>query len=62
LYEENEIREYWILDPEREFALQFYLTDAGVYSPPALVMKEDSLESVVFPDLKVNLEEVFVGD
>jgi Uma2 family endonuclease len=62
LYEENEIREYWIIDPEHEFALQFHLTDEGAYSPPSIVVKEDLLYSVVFSDLKIKLEEVFVED
>lgn len=62
LYEESGIREYWILDPEHEYALQFHLTEAGVYSPATICVKEEVLISVVFPDLNVPLEEIFVGD
>lgn len=59
LYEENEIREYWIVDPERECAFQFHLTESGVYSPATIYVKEDVLECVIFPDLKVALEDIF---
>ena len=36
LYQENQVREYWILDPEREMSFQFVLTKNGVYGPPQL--------------------------
>ena len=62
LYEENEIREYWIFDPEHGYAFQFHLTKAGVYSPANIYVKDDILESVIFPDLKINLDEVFQFD
>ncbi len=59
LYEENEIREYWIVDPEHECAFQFHLTESGVYSPATIYVKEEVLECVIFPDLKVALEDIF---
>jgi Uma2 family endonuclease len=59
LYEENEIREYWIVDPERECAFQFHLTELGVYSPATIYVKEEVLECVIFPDLKVAMEDIF---
>jgi len=62
LYEENGIREYWIVDPEHEYAFQFHLTDAGVYSPATIYVKEDVLHCVIFPELKIPLEEVFQMD
>jgi Uma2 family endonuclease len=62
LYEESEIREYWIFDPERECAFQFHLTDAGIYSPATIYVKEDILNCVIFPDLNIHLEEVFRFD
>ena len=61
LYEENEIREYWIFDPEHETVHQFHLTDAGVYSPATIYINEDILDCVIFPDLKIELKEVFNG-
>lgn len=62
LYEENEIREYWIIDPDHECAFQFFLTDAGVYSPVTIYVKEDTLRCAIFPALEISLEEVFRFD
>ncbi|MBK9017510.1 MAG: Uma2 family endonuclease [Saprospiraceae bacterium] len=59
LYEENEIREYWIFDPERETVHQFHLTESGVYSPASIYVKDETLDCVIFPDLKISLEEIF---
>jgi Uma2 family endonuclease len=61
LYEENEIPEYWIFDPERETVHQFHLTEAGVYSPARIYINEDILECVLFSDLKIELLDVFVS-
>lgn len=59
LYEENGIREYWIIDPEHENAFQFHLTDEGVYSPASIYVNDDTFNSVIFPDLTIDLNEVF---
>ena len=59
LYEENGVREYWILDPEHENAFQFHLTEAGVYSLATIYVNDETLACVIFPDLAVPLEAVF---
>lgn len=59
LYEENEIREYWIFDPERETVHQFHLTEANTYSPATIYVKDEILSCVIFPDLQIPLEEIF---
>lgn len=61
LYEENGVREYWIIDPERETLLQFVLQPNGVYAPPAIFVSDEQAQSAIFPELKVNLEEIFVA-
>ncbi len=62
LYEENEIREYWIFDPEHQTAFQFHLTEAGVYSPATIYVNDDILDCVIFPDLKINMKDIFRFD
>jgi Uma2 family endonuclease len=59
LYEENGIREYWIIDPDHENAFQFHLLESGVYSPATIYVNDDILECVIFPDLKIDLNDVF---
>lgn len=59
LYEENSIQEYWIIDPEHENAFQFHLTDEDVYSFATIYVNDDTFNSVIFPDLMIDLNEVF---
>lgn len=59
LYEENGVREYIIIDPEHENAFQFHLTEAEVYSPATIYVDDEVLTSVIFPNLQLNLKEVF---
>jgi Uma2 family endonuclease len=59
LYEENGIQEYWIIDPEHENAFQFHLTGDGVYSPASIYVNDDTFNSVIFPILTIDLNEVF---
>lgn len=59
LYEENGIREYWIIDPEHETAFQFHLLENGLYSPASIYASDDTFESVIFPNLFVDLNEIF---
>lgn len=59
LYEENAVREYWIVDPEHENVFQFLLTEEGVYSPATIYVYDEQLNCAIFPDLKLDLREVF---
>jgi Uma2 family endonuclease len=62
LYEENLVREYWIFDPEHETVHQFSLTEAGIYAPPVIYIHEDILVSSIFPDLQLNLLDIFAAE
>lgn len=59
LYEENSIHEYWIIDPEHENAFQFHLTEQGIYSLPTIYVNDDTFNSVIFPSLTIDLNEIF---
>ena len=60
LYEENGVKEYWIIDFDHEQAFQFNLNkDGDIYEPPIIYVSDETLECALFPDLKIDLEELF---
>ena len=61
LYEENAVKEYWIIDADREQVFQFVLNDKNVYNTPIIYVSDEILECALFPELKINLEELFAA-
>lgn len=59
LYEENAIKEYWIVDPEHENVFQYSLMPSGEYGPVIIHVSNDTLTSSLFPDLQIDLTELF---
>ena len=59
LYEENGVREYWIIDPERETVVTYHLQNDGTYSHPSIFVGDDVVNSTIFPDFSVDLEPLF---
>ena len=59
LYEENEVREYWIIDPTHETLIQYALQENGIYSPPQIYVNDETVQSAVFAELKIDLAELF---
>lgn len=62
LYEENEVKEYWIIDPTHETLFQYILQENGTYSPPQIFVNDETVESPVFSMLKINLSEIFESE
>ena len=60
VYEEAGVREYWIVNPTERIVLQYVLNEAGQYSGLAPASEEDQLRPHIFPDLVIDLKEVFV--
>jgi Uma2 family endonuclease len=59
LYEENGVREYWIVVPYEQFLQQFVLGSDNRYHLHAIYAGEDIVTSAIFQDLNIPLQEVF---
>ncbi|NJN35523.1 MAG: Uma2 family endonuclease, partial [Saprospiraceae bacterium] len=62
LYEENEVKEYWIIDPTHETLLQYSLQDDGAYTPPKIFVNDEIVQSSVFETLTIELSEIFENE
>lgn len=62
LYEENGVKEYWIVSPETKLVDVFLLDNKGKYQFIKKYTEEDILPANVLKGLNVSLSEVFVDD
>lgn len=58
LYEENDVREYWMVDYVEKTIL-IYVLENGVYRGLKPVTQEEIAKSVIFPDLEFDAQELF---
>jgi Uma2 family endonuclease len=59
LYEKVGVREYWIVGLEQNFVLVYYLNEQGKYIGIKPFSQEETFNSVIFPELEVDLNKVF---
>jgi Uma2 family endonuclease len=59
LYEENKVKEYWIINPDAKVLHQYALDKKGVYQEIKIYTEKVKVKSPTFPKLKVNLINVF---
>lgn len=60
LYQESGVLEYWVADPQHESIQQFLLNETtDKYEMVRTSVKPDFLNSVVFSDLEIDLDEIF---
>jgi Uma2 family endonuclease len=59
LYEKRGIKEYWIMHPLDKLVTVYKLTDGGKYGRPEIYAEEDLVKVGIFPDLAVDLKEIF---
>lgn len=57
LYQESGVREYWIVQPIDQNVFIFTLSDSGVFI--GLKPATEQLRSVIFPELSIDLKEIF---
>lgn len=59
VYEENGVREYWIIHPEEKTFLAYTLNEDGKYIPSALKTIGDEITTPILPGFVLNLEGMF---
>ncbi|MBF0409859.1 MAG: Uma2 family endonuclease [Candidatus Riflebacteria bacterium] len=59
LYESHGVKEYWIINPETETLTVFWLSEKGKYSPGKKYSKNESISPHIFPELKIQISEIF---
>ncbi len=61
LYEENEVKEYWLVHPELE-TIQIFSIEGGKYKEHLCIEKSDAIiTSKIFPDLSFLASDIFKG-
>lgn len=59
LYQRFGVKEYWIVDPDSETVLVYVLDSTGKYDLLNEYKSTDFVKVSIFPDLEINLSEVF---
>jgi Uma2 family endonuclease len=59
LYEESGVIEYWLVFPYEQIVQQFVLDDNGKYQLRALYPGNETASPHLFPDLQIDLNDVF---
>ncbi|MDX2133616.1 MAG: Uma2 family endonuclease [Saprospiraceae bacterium] len=62
LYEENGVREYWIVFPEINSVAVYELQTDGRYQLQSLYNETDVVPVGIFPDLSIELSEILLED
>jgi Uma2 family endonuclease len=58
LYEENEVKEYWLVDPSEKTVLIYSLQNKKFVGLKPFII-EDSIKSPLFPTLKFKVKDIF---
>ena len=59
VYQENGVKEYWLVEPVDKCVFVYVLNEAGIYIGLQPVTDEDILTSTIFPELQIDLALVF---
>ncbi|EHQ91987.1 hypothetical protein DesyoDRAFT_5053 [Desulfosporosinus youngiae DSM 17734] len=62
LYEKYRVKEYWIVHPIDNTVMVFVLGKDHQYGKPGIYTEDSHLESRVFPDIGIDLKQVFKRD
>lgn len=59
VYEESGVREYWLVNYAERIVLVYVLNEKGIFIGLAPVTDEDALRSTIYPELTIDLKDVF---
>lgn len=59
LYEENEVKEYWLVNPEGRSLQIFYLEQGKFHEYETFEVKDEMITSKLFPELKFQMTTIF---
>ncbi len=59
LYEKSGVKEYWIAYPEQKNINVFILNKKNKYELSAMYVEGDIISASMFPDLKIEIDEIF---
>ena len=59
VYQENGVKEYWLVEPQDKCVFVYVLNDQSKYIGLQPVTDEDILTSTTFPELQIDLAQVF---
>jgi Uma2 family endonuclease len=62
LYEENGVKEYWMVDPDTKLLDIFVLGNDKKYHFAGKYTEDDTVKVNIFPELEIDLTEVFEDD
>ena len=58
LYQENEVKEYWIIDPTEKTVLMYVLLENKFIGLKPFI-EDDNIKSTLFPEVNFPLSEIF---
>jgi Uma2 family endonuclease len=59
LYEENGVREYWIVNPDANVINQYVLQADGKFEQTNTLYSNQIVQPTIFPELNIDLKQVF---
>lgn len=59
VYQESGVKEYWLVEPQDKCVFVYVMNETGKYIGLRPVTDEDILISTTFPELKIDLAQVF---
>lgn len=59
VYEENGVKEYWLVEPANEVVIVYVLNEQGKYIGLPPFTAGDTISSRVFPEFRLRVEDIF---